>query len=545
MWKNIVDLTKIFLISAFNNGSSGKKRKSRIGKIVLYLLLFGYLVGVFGFLSYEVLKGLIDLKQEEAFLGIVLMAIVTLILFVTLISTLNVLYFSKDNAFVLPLPLRPVEVLSAKLNTLLIYAYMEEAMLGLAPLFMYGWMTKQNILYYPLMLIVLLVLPIVPLLMAAVIVIVIMAFTGGIRNKSLVQTATMVFSILFSLGVSMISSSMNTEEDVMNLLNRANGLAEVYRKAFVTLPMAIDVLSRQKIVSLILLIVISVLAYAAVCFLFQKPYYRGMLGSLYSSSGVSEKKLDEKKAYRSGGLIMSYVAKEWRTYLRKPTFFAQLILPCLILPAFTIIITYVAIVSDGGKVVLDGLGAIYADSEFSAYIYAVLILATMFISMYSFIPMVAVSKDGHDAYAMKYLPVPFYLQLLCKMIPDILLCLFSYLSVAVLGGILFKVPARFFLMSFPVVFFYSILHGFLILSDVRRPKLNWTNEIQITKRNLRTMLGMAFCLLNMGIVAVLAFLLNVDVLVMLVGLSVLYGVADVLLYRYIQKKDIALADNFE
>ena len=544
MFKNIADLTKIFLISAFSGGSNGKK-KNGIGRIVLYVLLFAYLAGVFGFLSYEMLTGLITLHQEDAFVGIVLMAIVTLTLFVTLISTLNVLYFSKDNAFVLPLPLRPVEVLSAKLNTLLVYAYMEEAMLGVAPLFMYGWMTGKNILYYLFAFLVLLVLPVVPLLLAAAIVIVIMAFTKGVRNKSLVQTVTMALSILFSLVISMTSSSMNSEENVMELMNKANSLVEVYKKAFVTLPLAIDALTKQKILSLILLVVLSVLVYGVVCVVIPKLYYRGMLGSLYSSSGVSDKKLDERNAFRSGGLMTSYVAKELRTYLRKPTFFVQLILPCLILPAFTVGITYYSIISSGGKEIMDGLKTIYADREFSVYVYAVLLLAVMFISMYSFIPMVAISKDGHDAYAMKYLPIPFRRQLLCKMIPDILMCLFSYLSVALLGMILFKVPVKYLLMSFPVAVLYSVLHSFLILSDVRKPKLSWTNEIQIVKRNLRTMLGLAFAFLNMGLIAVLTFLLKVDEWKLMIGLILLYGAADCLLYRYIRKKDIALADGFE
>ena len=159
--------------------------------------------------------------------------------------------------------------------------------------------------------------------------------------------------------------------------------------------------------------------------------------------------------------------------------------------------------------------------------------------------MVAISKDGHDAYAMKYLPIPFRRQLLCKMIPDILMSLFSYLSVVLLGMILFKVPVKYLLMSFPVAVCYSVLHSFLILSDVRKPKLNWTNEIQIVKRNLRMMLGMAFSLLNMGLVAVLTFLLKLDAVKLMIGLTLLYAIADYLLYRYIQKKDIALAKDYE
>ncbi|MBQ5804474.1 MAG: hypothetical protein IIW22_01710, partial [Erysipelotrichaceae bacterium] len=405
--------------------------------------------------------------------------------------------------------------------------------------------TKQNIIYYLLLIPVLAAVPVVPLLIAAMIVICVMALTKGIRNKSLVQTITMIVSIVFSLIISMFSSSMSSNEDITAMMNTAGSLVEIYKKAFPTMPMAVNALTSYNVLSLCLLIVVSTAAYALVCVLGQKPYYRGMLGSLYSSSGVSDRKIDENSAYRSRGLPFSYVMKEIRVYLRRPTFFVQLIMPCLILPAFVMGITYFSVFSQVGSELMEGLQQIYAEKAFGGYIYAVLLLAVMFISMYSFISTLAISKDGHDAYAMKYLPVAFHKQLIYKMIPDVVMCLFSYLNVALLSMILFRLPPVYVLMSLPVAVLYCILHGFLILSDVRKPKLDWTNEMQIVKKNFRTMFSLAFSLLNMGIVALLAFLSGVRMIAMTAILTVLYGLIDYLLYRYIRNKDISLADGFE
>lgn len=542
--KNIIDLTKVFLISSFRKG--GGKKKNRILKIILYGILFAYLIGIFAFLSYEILTGLIALHQQESFIGLVLMGIITLVMFTTVISTMSVLYFSEDNRFILPLPLKPIEILSAKINVLLAYVYLEELMLGLAPLIMYGIITGQKFLYYLFMLLVLLALPVLPLLVVTLIVICIMALTRGIRNKNLVQMITMTFSILLSLVISMFSSSVSSSEDVMALTEKAGSLVQIYKKAYPTMPMAIEAFTKFDFLSLLLLIGISLIAYVAAVVFARKLYYRGMLGSLYSSSGISDKKLDERNAYRSKGLLFSYVMKEIRIYLRRPTFFVQLVLPCLILPAFTIGVTYFSIVSQVDKAeFMSVLKMIYENRQYGAYIFAVIILCVMFLSMYSFISTVAISKDGHDAYAMKYLPVPFHKQLLCKMIPDIATCLFSYLSVVLMAIFLFKVPLIYLLISLPLVVFYSILHGFLILSDVRKPKLEWTNEMQIVKKNLRMIVTMAFSLINMGLLSVIAFVFQAELPVMALGLSLLYLGSDVLLYRYIRKKDIALADGFE
>ena len=98
MIRNIINLTKIFLLSSFTRGSNNKKKEIR--KKILYPLLVLYLIGVFGFLSYEILNGLILIKQSQAFIGLVLMAIISLVLFTTIISTINVLYFSNDNRFI-------------------------------------------------------------------------------------------------------------------------------------------------------------------------------------------------------------------------------------------------------------------------------------------------------------------------------------------------------------------------------------------------------------------------------------------------------------
>ncbi len=543
MIRNIFDLTKIFLIGAFHRNPN-KKKRSAVLRIVLYVGLFLYLAGVFGYLSYEMLKGLIALKQEKAFTGLILMAIVTLTMFTTIISVMNVLYFSDDNRFVLPLPLKPVEILSSKLNVLLIYVYFEELMLAAVPLLMYGYMTKQGLIYYPFMVVVLLTVPVVPLLITALIVMGVMALTKGIRNKTLVQMITMSVSVILSLMVSFVSSSVSSQEDAMALMNKANGLLDLYKKSFVTMPMAVDALANQNFVSLSLLILVSLVFYVLVCLLGQKIYYRGMLGSLYSSSGVSNRKLDEK-SYESKGLLFSYVMKEFRIYLRNPTFFTQLILPCLILPAFISGILYVSVSSSAGEEVFQGLDLIYSQKEFGGYIFGVLLLGVMFLSMYSFISSVAVSKDGHDAYAMKYLPVSFCRQLICKMMPDILMCLFAYVSGTVLLTILFKIPAGYVLLSVPVVFLYCILHGFLILTDVRKPRLDWSSEMQVTKNNLRTVFSMGLAFLNMGLVAVLAFLLELSAPLMAAILSVLYLTAVILLYSHVRKKDIALADGFE
>lgn len=541
MLKNIFNLTRIFLISSFSNVG---KKKRKVLSILLYAFLLVYLAGALGFLSVEVLNGLISLSQENAFVGYVLMAIISIVLFTTIVACINVYYFSKDNSSILSLPLTPFEILSSKINTMLVYEYFEEFILGLVPLCVFGVMTRQPVLFYFILIPVLLFLPILPLLIVSVIVMVLMAFFKGMRNKNMVQMITMTVSIFFSLFISTLGSNVSSQEDAMNMMNRANGLLDLFRNAFPTMPLAISALLERNILALLGLILISVAAYLLVSILCQKLFFKGVLQSLSSSSGVSDRKIDERKAYRSNGLAFSYVMKEIRTYLRNPTFFVQLILPAIVLPAFIVIVFFISFRSSGVDP-LSVLMPIFQDKEYAGIVYTVLLIAFLFNTFYSFIPLIAVSKDGHDAYLMKYIPVPFHKQLIYKALPDTIACLLSWIITGSLVAILFRMPVRLLLMSFPVFLSYSLLHGFLILFDVRHPKLQWTSEIRIVKNNLRILWGIAYTLLNMGIIGLLGILLELSPLLMTLILTAFYLAISVCLYLFIRKKGVRLAKDFE
>ena len=135
----------------------------------------------------------------------------------------------------------------------------------------------------------------------------------------------------------------------MQLLDKVNGLSELYQKTFFTMPLAMTALNKGNLLSLLGLAAVSALAYALLVLYGEKVYYRGMIGSLYSSEGVSSKKLDGESAFSSRGLAYSYVMKELKTYLRRPTFFVQLVLPGLILPAFMILVFYVSLRSQAAR----------------------------------------------------------------------------------------------------------------------------------------------------------------------------------------------------
>ena len=539
MISNNINLTKIFLKSSFN---SGRKRKNRVLSIVLYAGLAIYFSVSIGYLSYEIINALLSIHQEEAFISLVMMAIISLTIFTSVSSCLNTLYFAKDNIHILPLPLKGREILSSKTNVLLIYNYIEEFMFGLVPFGLYGYLTHQPTGFYLMIIPVLIFLPVIPLLLVELIVIIIMSLTNGVKNKNAVQMFTTVTSIIIILFATTTFSGNQSEEQLMEMLNQANGLSKIYANVFPTMPLALSALAKQNVLSLLVLIVISIAAYILVSVFCEKPYNKGMLGCLFSSSGISKKRINRETAYKSKGLLYSYVGKEFKVYLRNPTFFVQLILPQLILSPFMIILLSVSFRSGGED--MDVLYEAINSRLYSGYVFGALLLTAMFCSMYSYISPLAVSKDGHDAYLMKYVPVPFYKQLEYKMSVDVIMSFFSCFVSVLLGSFLFRVPIGLLALCTPVILLYCVLHGFLIIFDARNPKLNWTSEIEISKRNMRMFLSLGYAMINMAIVALMTYLFNLNMILIGVILCIVYAIIILISYTYIKKKDIVLSHNF-
>ena len=538
---NIYNLTKVFLKGSLSQFSNTFKNK--IGKFLLYSFLFVYLIGVFSYLSYNIINILKTINQTKTFLGIVLMSNFAMILFTSLITSLNMYYFSNDNIHILPLPIKPYEILASKFNTMLVYEYLEEFLLFFSPLVVYGVLTSQRIVYYLLVIIVLIFFPIVPLVISSLIIVLISRFTSFIKNKNLSQIITTILSIIVSLSISMFFSRNQTDEDVSIMLMRADGLLKQYKNFFPTVGFSIDTLVKYDAISLMLLIIVSIAFYVLFIILGKDIFYKSFVGSLFSSSGISNKKINEKSAYNSKGLLFSYVLKEFKTYIRKPAYLMQLVFP-IIIPIIMVFAFYQGAASQGDDVVLL-MSELFYDDQIRSYVFGGFLLVLFLNSIYLFTSCVAISKDGKDAFFMKYIPVEFYKQIIYKMIPDVVLNMLMYLVAIITIYALFRIPYYLILSSLPVFFLYSIVHSMFILFDLSKPKLEWNNEMQVVKNNFRLFFAMIPEFINMALVVFLTFIMKYNMYFIMAVLSVLYIVIIIIFYMYISDRNYKLAKNIK
>ncbi|MFR5190508.1 MAG: putative ABC transporter permease subunit, partial [Clostridia bacterium] len=191
----VITLTKVFLKNSFQNyrmDTKQKTHKKKTGMLIIYIFAFCYLAAVIGFISFGMINSMMQIQQEAIFLGIFLLAIAFLLLLQSIFSCMNMFYFSKDVEFVLPLPVKPIEILMAKFNSMLITEYIVELAMGIIPFLLYGILTGANAFYYIMAVMVLLVFPIFPMLIASLLVMIVMSFAKFTKKKDTFQLIAMI-----------------------------------------------------------------------------------------------------------------------------------------------------------------------------------------------------------------------------------------------------------------------------------------------------------------------------------------------------------------
>ena len=516
MNKKVITLTKIFLKTSFQ-GMEFQKKKSKnnknIGYIILYGILFLYLAGLIGIMSYGMIHMLASIGQEKVFLGLFFLVLAAFMLIQNIFSSLNVLYFAKDIEYLLPLPIKPREMVQAKLNTILITEYIMELIIGITPLIIYGILTGAGILYYFAMIIILLVFPILPVLISTLIIMIIMAFSKLTKNRDKFQLITSLIAIVFIVGIQFaIGGKDYSEEQMVQQLLKANGMVEMITPYFVTIDPAIQALTASNwlgaFIEIIKIIAISAGAYIIFLLAGTKLYLKGAVGSLVGAS-KKVKKLKEKNAYRKNKVGISYVKKELKILIRNPIYFMQCVLPALLIPVVFIIAGLSGFMSQEGNVELNTLKAQIQPFLENPITICVLLCILQFFSMMIYVSATAISRDGKNAIFVKYIPLSLYKQFIYKAIPNIIMSIIAILVTLAVATYIINLPISINICIFVISFVLSVIQSYLmLLVDLKKPKLEWDTEYAVVKQNMNLMWPAILGVVNIGIIIALTILFS-------------------------------------
>ena len=536
----VIKLTKIFLKNSFSNMDArmGISTKSK-NKILIYGILFLYFAGLIIFLGYNLLDGLIAIHQETIFVGMILFMIFGLAIIQTIFSSINILYFTKDSEYLLPLPLKPYQIILARTNVMLIAEYLIIFLLGFIPLVMYGVLTGAGIIYYLTMIFAVILIPILPVLFISIIVMFIMSFAKLTKNRNRFQlfATLLVLAIIIALSISTSGMQQDlTNEEMAQMVVKANGMVELIKGYIPTIDYLMEALTTNSLFTAIVEVLktlgITIVGFIIYMLIAQKIYFKGLVGNLFGGGASSSNKEINQKEYRNSKLYKSYVGKEFKNMARNPVFLMQCLIPAILIPIIMVVVVYTGLNSDGMG--LEQITQMVQQMPTNTFFIACIILGVIqFFTMFIYISITAISRDGENAVFMKYIPVSLYKQYMYKIIPNI-----------GMAEYLLNLPVITLIALFVVATIMGILQSIaMIIVDLKRPKLNWDSEYAVAKQNLNLVFPILLSMVNIVILVGFVYLLkDINVYVGVGILGILYIVATVITNKYLYNKQYELAE---
>lgn len=496
--KRIFSLSNIFLKDSYQNLNIINFENHKLNKKSIFLWMIIFLLLSLFWVCEKGIKFLVQRGLSEVFLNIYFSIFSVLIMFQTVLVCTNIFYFSKDIEFILPLPIKPTELLISKFITLITGIYISEFIFGIIPLFLYGIYNNYNFLFYINTIIILIIFPLFLSLFISIIMMFVMKISKFIKNKDIFQLIITLFLISFiffieykTLGTIIVNNgeieNIDQEQVVEKILDFNNRIKNS-NKYFLVINPSINALLNSNFKSFIeifKILLIDFITFYIFILIGKTTYLKDILRNATYLINKKNTKMNIQKKCKKNNRIKSYIKKEFKNLFRNPMFFMQCIYP-VIITLITIIIM--------GIIIKPKLQQAFLNEEFKNIIGNIsfdittiyLVLGIMqFLFMLSMASLTSFSRDGKNSSFVKYIPITYYKQFICKGIPQILINTFSI--IVILGILYFVYPSInliYLLDIFILGYLLNIINSYImIIIDLLNPKLEWDSEYALLKQN--------------------------------------------------------------
>ena len=454
------------------------------------------------------------MNQPEIVLAIAFLFAQLVILFFGIFYIMGTFYFSQDLESLVPLPLRPYEVVGGKFAVIMVNEYLTAMPILLPPLIIYGAGTGQGLFYWLKSLVLMLAVPALPLTAAALIIMVLMRFVNFRRYKDLLAIigglAVLVLSIGFSALVQNIPKNGNPDY-IKNLIESQSGLIDLIGSRFPPIIWATKGLSEGGLAGLgyfLLFLFVCVLLFLLLLWLSNKVFYKALLaGQEVNRKKKSMTRVQMDKQYgKASSPVLAIIKREWKLLFRTPIYALNGLTGSIIGP-FMILIMFFA---KGSDEELMQLFDVINKPEAAPYVLLGGLGVMLFTAGMNLVASTSLSREGKTFWITKLIPVSAKQQVTAKflisylisvvgiIVTGIIMCVFIKESLIwVLGAILVSL-----LGAVPMV-------ALNLLLDVFHPKLVWNSEQEAMKQNMNGGIGMLLSLLILLVLGIVTFLMLV------------------------------------
>ena len=508
---NYLSLAKVF-IRSLSMTKPSTKQQMIVTKILLALVsLFIILpfVVVSGLFIYTVTNSLVEYNYETIGLEFmcILLCVFTFIFSFNVI--LNELYFTGDIENLLPLPLKPREIVGAKIASI----FCAESLVQLLVIFfsVIGFFFALGLSFKNFLLGILgmITLPMIPIIYCSIISLLIMSFTRFIKNKETIRKVGLVFVLaVLMLFVYFLGALQNFDLElyIEGFVNGDQTFLHVMRGILPHINLFIDILVTGSIRSLLLYILVNIGFIVVLLGLADVCYFKGVVG--LSSKDTESKKSSSNilNNIKVENPTNSYFKKEIFTLFRTSSYFLNCILINFIWPIFVYVICKLKF----PDLTLSKLKNLVTstDNNTLIIIFMFVIGVSILLPALNSIASSSFSREGKNFYFMKYIPMDYSSQVYVKLLVSFIIAfigvnVFSLIFYLVIG---LKVSTAFIflIISFLAILFICSLG---IIIDSINPKLVWDDELNALRENSNNFIVMGISIFVFIVLAGLCYLL--------------------------------------
>ncbi|WP_439873570.1 putative ABC transporter permease subunit [Bacillus mycoides] len=546
-------LTKVLLKLNYADFITDKKKRWAYLFSFAAILFVGFLI--FGSMTHGMYEGLKQLGQEPGMIIAMGLAIASIWVFLMSITNiLTVFYYSNDIEMLLPLPLKPAQIISAKFLTVLITQYVMSSFILLPIFITYGLKSGAFITYYIYMIFIYLLFPIVPLVLASLLMTIIMRYTNIAKNKDRGNIFIGIVSILFIVGINVFmqwrnKSAFSGDAAAEFLVNNQSSLLVQMTNYFPTTYFGavalIESASWKGPLYVLIFALISFVFFVVFYYIAERTYLKGVIG-LSTSTAKKQAITSEglQKSTEQSSHLKAYVKKEFKTLFRTPQFFLNCIVQTFVMP---IMLFFVLFVQDGN---LKWITEYINNPESAGLAIGVGLCASLFLMGSNVIATTSFSRDGSSWFVNRYLPVKasdiFFAKALTAWIINIAILAVFGITMAVVAGVS---PV------FMILWYLLSANGLLLINligtrwDAQTADIHWDTEQKLFKSRYTTLWNfLANILIALVIVAgvsVLYFFLQVGLWVMFIVLFVMFTIVNYIFIKILKLGAERILSNIE
>jgi ABC-2 type transport system permease protein len=459
------------------------RNKSLLWKPVVFLLAMGFAllpfeIGLVGFFNqfYSLLK---MTGQEAVILTMLVLGGQLVVLLFGLFYLMSAFYFSADLKQLLPLPLRPRDIIGAKLTVVLACEYLTLLPLIVPVLILYGVLSAAHGWYWPFALAVFLVLPVIPLAVSSILIIPLMRFTALTKNRDLFRVVASLLGVTLFL---LIRFTVNPSgqgpggQQLQQWVTAGKALTGAVGAVFLPVNWAAAALSSPSpagaLLNLLLFAAVSLLLLFLALLLAGKWFFRGITGGSEIRSAGRYTGAIPAAAFRSRSPIAAAFWREVKVFFRTPVFVLNGLINYIMIP----VLLFLSLRGGNfGEMPSEHLQMMVIINLVAA---GVIVLNNML----SPVAATAISREGKMFWISKQLPMSPREQVTAKLLHAMVFPGIGAILISMLVIVFFKLPVT-------DLFIISVLGvaGSLpgaemgLIIDLMRPNLDWTEPQRAIK----------------------------------------------------------------